>query len=212
MSLPNPEAVRVVCLDWGGVLLRICRSWEQACQAAGLPMPAEPIDPAVRARRRALSEAYQLGRLDCEAYFRAVADLSPGYSPKDVQALHDAYLIAEYPGARALAEQIAGHGRLRGALLSNTNARHWMRRSEFTAPDALHVRLASHLEGLAKPDAAFYRALERAVGAAGPQVAFFDDLEDNVQTARRLGWQAVRIDPDGDPVAQVRQALGPALA
>ena len=207
MTLHDPRAVRVVCLDWGGVLLRICHSWEEACAAAGLPLPASPAPEPVRRQRRALSEAYQLGRLACGDYFQAVADLSPGYTPKDIERLHDAYLRAEYPGAADLTQELANHPGLIGALLSNTNHRHWQRRTEFTAAATLPHAFASHLQGLAKPDPAFYRALEHALGARGAQVAFFDDLHENIDAARTLGWQAQRVDPTGDPIAQVRTAL-----
>ncbi len=211
MSIERPEAVRVVCLDWGGVLLRICTGWEEACTAAGLPMPETPVDDGVRARRRALAEAYQLGTLDCESYFPAVAALSPGYSAADVERLHDAWLLREYDGAVELAAELAGHARLTSALLSNTNARHWARRGQFTAAGLLEHQLASHEHRLAKPDPSFYLALERAVGASGAAIAFFDDLEANVAAARALGWQAVRIDPNGDTIGQVREALGGVL-
>lgn len=211
MSIHAPKDVRVVCLDWGGVLLRICRSWEQACEAAGLPLPAEPVSEAVRHQRRALSEAYQLGRMSCEAYFAAVAELSPGYAAHDIERLHDAYLIAEYDGAHRLTQDIAGHARVRGALLSNTNHRHWLRQRDFPAAAALPHRVASHQHGKAKPDAAFYETLESTVGARGSQIAFFDDLQANIDAARALGWQAVLIDHEGDTVAQVRSALASVL-
>ncbi|MFI4915763.1 MAG: HAD family hydrolase [Phycisphaerales bacterium JB060] len=208
MSIERLEDVRVVCLDWGGVLLRICNGWEEACTAAGLPMPDPPVSDDVRIQRRKLAEAYQLGHLSCEAYFPAVAELSPGYTVGDIERLHDAYLLHEYEGAAELAEDLAGHARLTSALLSNTNARHWTRREEFTAAGVLEHQLASHLYCAAKPDAKFYRALEGAVGASGPQIVFFDDLEENVAAARAMGWQAVRVDPSGDTILQVREALG----
>lgn len=208
MSIDKPEAVRVVCLDWGGVLLRICTGWEEACEAAGLPLPGVPVSGEVRAQRRALAEAYQLGNLTCEAYYPAVAELSPGYSPADIERLHDAWLLHEYHGAVEFAEELAGHARVTSALLSNTNARHWVRREQFRAAGLLEHQLASHEHRLAKPDVGFYRVLEEAVGARGEQIAFFDDLDANVQAARSLGWQAVRVDPAGDTVAQVRAALG----
>lgn len=210
-GIEKPEAVRVVCLDWGGVLLRICNGWEEACVAAGLPLPETPVSAEVRARRRALAEAYQLGQLLCEAYYPAVAELSPGYSASDIERLHDAWLLHEYDGAVALAGELAGHSRVTSALLSNTNARHWARREQFTAAGLLEHQLASHERRLAKPDIGFYRALEAAVRAAGEQIVFFDDLDTNVRAARSLGWQAVRVDPASDTVAQVRGALGDVL-
>ena len=211
MSIEKPEAIRVVCLDWGGVLLRICRSWEEACTAAGLALPGEPVSEGIRRKRRELSEHYQLGRMHCDAYFQAVADLSPGYASSDIRRLHDAYLIDEYHGALQLAQELAGHARVRGALLSNTNHSHWLRQSDFTAAATLPHRVASYQQGLAKPEPKFYEALEAAVGARAEQIAFFDDLQPNIDAARAMGWQAVRVDPDGDTIAQVRTALSGVL-
>jgi HAD superfamily hydrolase (TIGR01509 family) len=207
VSIDKPEAVRVVALDWGGVLLRICQGWEEACVAARLPVPAAPVDDALRAERRALAEAYQLGGMACADYFPAVAALSPGYTAADIELLHDAWLLHEYEGALDLVEELVAHPRLATALLSNTNARHWTRRGEFTAAGMLEHQIASHEHRLAKPDTAFYRVLERAAGASGPEIVFFDDLQPNVDAARALGWQAVRIDPLGDTVGQMRAAL-----
>jgi putative hydrolase of the HAD superfamily len=72
---------------------------------------------------------------------------------------------------------------------------------------AMHERHASHLFGLSKPGEAIYRRFETALGARGGEILFFDDLADNVATAERIGWDAVRIDHEGDTAAQVRAAL-----
>jgi len=207
VKLERPKAVRVVCLDWGGVLLRICRSWEDACRLAGLPLPASPVDDATRDTRRSLSEDYQLGRLTCDDYFESVARLSPGYAASDIERLHDAYLIAEYDGALELAQELAGSERVASALLSNTNHRHWLRRSEFAAAAVLEHQVASHLHAVAKPNESFYRVLESKTGFSGDQIAYFDDLPENVDAARAIGWQAVRVDYNGDTIAQVRTSL-----
>jgi len=212
VSLPAPERVRVVCLDWGGVLLRICRSWEEGCRAAGLPVRAGSGDPALRRRRHELAQAYQVGRLSCGAFFESVAAAAPGYTPADVERIHDAWLLGEYAGSLALASELADHPTLTSALLSNTNAAHWRRRRDFPAAAALEHQLASHELGLAKPEAGCFAALERAVGVAGEAIAFFDDLEENVAAARAAGWQAVRIDHAADPPAQIRRALAQLLA
>ena len=40
--------VRIVCFDWGGVILRHCRSWQEGCAAAGLPVHPEVLTPEPR--------------------------------------------------------------------------------------------------------------------------------------------------------------------
>jgi FMN phosphatase YigB (HAD superfamily) len=99
-------------------------------------------------------------------------------------------------------------------LLSNTNAHHWQvlvptdaATARYPAIGRLHHHFASHLIGALKPDPATYAAVEEATGVRGHDVLFFDDLPDNVEGARRFGWRAIRIDPDGDPARQVLAAL-----
>lgn len=206
--------IDVVCFDWGGVILRICRSWPEACARAGLPFHPVMDDPQRREARRELSEAYQLGRLGCDAFFEALAGTTAGcYSPAEVRRVHDAWLIEEYPGIGGVLSGLRRAGVVTG-LLSNTNARHWIRQQpgdhgqrDFGAVLHLTHRHASHLMGLAKPSPDIYRRFEAEVGARPGSVLFFDDLQENIDAARSAGWKAERIDPDGDTAAQIEGVL-----
>ncbi len=205
---------RVVCFDWGGVLLRICRSWAEGCKAAGLDVRGEVQTPDLVTRRRAISEQYQIGRLSTEEYGVSMSHAMGGvYSPGEVLRVHDAWLIEEYPGVdRVVADLHAARG-VRTALLSNTNALHWERHRpsrglrHFPTAGSLHHPHASHLMGCAKPGVDIYTQFESLVGARGDAIIFFDDLSDNIAAARSLGWRAVLIDHEGDTAAQIRRAL-----
>lgn len=208
--------IRMVCFDWGGVVLRICRSWEEGCAAAGLPVREGSVTPEIRAARKKHADEHQLGLIECATFYeRASAATGGRYTPDEVRRIHDAWLVGEYPGVATLIDELAALPRVTTGLLSNTNHAHWVRHhprqdgspGDFPTVHRLAHRHASHIMRLAKPDAAIYRAFERATGVAGAHILFFDDLPDNIDAARSIGWHAVRIDHTGDTAAQMRAAL-----
>lgn len=202
--------IDLVCFDWGGVILRICRSWREACDRAGLAVHPEMEDPDRITARRELAAAYQIGRLGCEAFFQSLADSTGGrYSPEEVKHVHDAWLIEEYPGVEALLRRLARE-RIATGLLSNTNERHWIRqwpgdhgRQHFGAVLHLTHRHASHLMGVAKPAREIYDSFAAEVGVRPESILFFDDLPENVAAARAARWKAERIDPEADTAGQI---------
>lgn len=208
--------IRCVCFDWGGVILKICRSWAQGCERAGLAVRGDPATPAWANVRKGASLEYQLGHLDDAAYFRRISEACDGlYTPEECEAIHHAWLIEEYPGVAGLIDDLHTSG-VTTALLSNTNRAHWLRQFPASGPGAwprfgaastLGLRHASHLLGLAKPDAAIYRAFERQTHFHAGEILFFDDLTENVSTALSLGWNTVQIDHTGDTADQMRREL-----
>lgn len=204
----SSESVQLVCFDVGGVLLRICRSWDEGCDAAGIDIRHERAHlRAVRSQWHALVEAHQTGLLELNAYARQVSALLDGlYSPDEIESIHHAWLIAEYDGVGDVIDMINAAG-IRTAALSNTNDAHWSRMPEYPVMSRLHALYASHELGLHKPDEAIYRAIELRSGHSGGRVLFFDDLEDNVSAAQAVGWRAVLIDPHSCTATQIRAAL-----
>jgi len=208
--------VKLVCFDWGGVILRHCRSWPEGCAAANLTVRAGVDAPDYVLRRRALTQRFQRGDISPEAFFPALAAANDYlYSTEELVRIHDAWLLTEYEGIHDLLSALTQNPQVETALLSNTNHAHWVRhlpedngrQPDFPAAAILKHRHASHLMGLAKPDEAIYRAFEREVGHRGNQILFFDDLADNIAAAQRIGWRAVLIDHTGDTAAQVNLAL-----
>jgi glucose-1-phosphatase len=209
----SDHPVRLVCFDLGGVLLRICRTWDEGCRAAGIEPRPGANDPVLVERRRAVSHAYSLGRIDCDACFRGMSEATSGlYTPDEVARVHDAWLVGEYPGVGPLIDRLLNAPHVRTGVLSNTNHRHWVRiapgpRAEFPAAARLPNLHASHILGLAKPDPAIYAAFERSVGVRGPEILFFDDLDENIAAAKAAGWQAVQVDHQGDTATQMLRHL-----
>lgn len=198
---------RVVCFDLGGVVVRICRSFEEAALAASVPLRPLPTDAQSLERRRDLIERHQLGQLDARGFHASLAEaLGELYSAAEVARVHAAVLRGEYPGIESTIRSIGARG-IMTACLSNTNDDHWDALVAMPALQALGARHASHLWGLSKPGEAIYRRFERERNARGSEILFFDDLEENVRAALALGWDAVQIDHTGDTAAQVRAAL-----
>lgn len=211
---------RVVCFDLGGVLVRICRSWDEACGQARLPSRNADwlASEECLTRRREASDRYQLGQLDCSAYYEVLSQALRGaYSAREVESIHSAWTLDEYPGALELIRELNSTEGVSTACLSNTNHAHWQRlagldgRREYSTVPELRHQLASHLLGCSKPDPRIY-ALAQATfseaGAVQPEhIIFFDDLAGNVSAARSAGWTAFLVDPAGDTAHQMREQL-----
>jgi FMN phosphatase YigB (HAD superfamily) len=209
--------VDLVCFDLGGVLIRICWSWAEACRTAGLPVPdasAQGLE-----RHRSLTTLLDTGRISYDEWASGVSAAFGGlYSPDDAKCAHDAISQEEMAGALALVDALHSAGVVT-ACLSNTNPAHWARlvhhdgvrprpgAPEYPAVVRLKRHFASHILGAMKPDPAIYAAFERLTGARGEGIVFFDDRAENVEAACRREWRAHQIDPERDPIAQVRAHL-----
>ena len=202
-----PDRVRLVCFDLGGVIIRICRTWEARCAAAGVVIRHPELWDEIKPLRDELMVQYQTGRIEGSHFAQRLCEALRGlYSPAEIMAIHDAWLIDEYKGVGAIVDRLHQAG-LDTAALSNTTPEHWGRMDEFPTVGRLRHRLASHELGLHKPDPAIYLRLERQLGYAGREILFFDDAEENVQAGQAVGWRAARIDPAGDTARQMAEAL-----
>lgn len=218
-------SARVVCFDLGGVLVRLCQTWAEACTRAALPARNAEYLASLgwRELRRHAGARYQSGQIECAGYFAELAALSEGlFSAAEFEQLHHAWTLEHYPGALELVRALNALPGMITACLSNTNHAHWVRlvsadgNNEYPAVVELRYQLASHLLGCAKPDARIYQlAYAKLSEAANPggsplrpsDIVFFDDLSENVRAARDAGWTAFAVDPSGDTVAQMRGLL-----
>lgn len=211
-----PDAtVDVVCFDLGGVVVRIARSWAEACDRAGLEVRDEERfhQPHHKVTRKALSDAYQKGDIDCDTFFVGVADTTEGlYTAREVQAVHDAWIIEDYPGMQRLIDELNAIDSVRTACLSNTNHRHWV--EHLLGSDSLHAtkqiehKMASQILKAVKPDQRIYQKAEAALSVEPSRIMFFDDLADNIDAALSRGWDAVQVDHDVVCTSdQIREAL-----
>ncbi len=207
--------IRLVCFDWGGVILRHCRSWAEGVKAAGLDLRGNTDSPECQARRKPLGQAFQIGLLTSQEFFEKLHDaVDRLYTIDELHRIHDAWLLDEYPGVDRVIDRLHKNSSITTALLSNTNERHWSRhiptattRADFPTAHTLHHRHASHLLRLAKPASEIYSAFEEATGFAGAEILFFDDLPDNIATAACFGWRTALVDHTRDTAPQIEHTL-----
>jgi len=207
----------LIVFDLGGVLIRICRGWSEACIAAGLEVRGESSSHTASGGRHEWAEKHGIGSISSEEFYRRASESMSGlYSPDDVRRVHDAWLISEYEGVAELIDSIRAGG-LSTGVLSNTNHAHWVRLTsrrmggtgEFACAGMVDHPHASHLLGLMKPSVEIYRAFERMTGYSDRvgEILIFDDLAENVEAARACGWRAEQIDHTTETAQQVRGHL-----
>lgn len=199
------QTIRLVCFDLGGVVVRICRTFDDALRRAGLAKQAEQLTLPFTAHD--LVDAYQRGTLSGERYANELsAHLGGVLSPADVLAAHDAVILDPYEAVDEIVAHLNSLG-LHTAALSNINDRHWPMVRELPAIRQLRHHLLSHEIGAIKPEDATYAAVEQATGCAPENIIFFDDTLENIRAATERGWRAVHIDHAGSTAVQIKRAL-----
>jgi FMN phosphatase YigB (HAD superfamily) len=215
----KPAAIKIVCFDVGGVLVRIHRSWPEVCRAVGLEARDNWSAEAPAQAHQTMMDLFGTGQIaEDEWAERLSIALNGAYTAAELTRIHAAWPRDEYQGATQMIDELHAAG-VETACLSNTTHSHWVRLThqndgwprtgapEYPAVHRLRRHFASHVMGLAKPDPAIYRAFEAATGLAGAHILFFDDLAPNVAAARALGWNAEHIDPMVETVPQLRRHL-----
>lgn len=187
------QNIGAILFDLGNVLIdvdfyRCARLWSDH---AGIP--AHVL--ASRFRIDDAYKAFECGKLDAPAFYEALRGQLEISLPDDtMREGWNAIIRDEKPGIRDCLEQLARRYPL--YVLTNTNPEHEMVWAE------KHRELLSYFEkifvssqmGCRKPDAAAYLHVSRSIGAPCSEILFFDDAEENVQGARKVGMQAIRVD------------------
>jgi putative hydrolase of the HAD superfamily len=203
----SSAAPRIAVFDLGGVVVKICRSWQEGCAAAGVPVRPGAEEYLTGAPVAQLMDRHQCGQLACADFHQQLSHAMQGlYTPQELFAIHRAWTQGDYPGIKEAIDRIHIAGVDTGCL-SNTNASHWEQLQSSAALSRVRHQHASHVLGLAKPNAQIYRAFERATGYTASEIIFFDDLAQNVAAAHACGWNAIRVDHTGDTAAQVLSVL-----
>lgn len=216
---PNPNTqIQLVIFDLGRVLLRIADDWDHAARLADLPdlagLTGDLSTKAARGSHHPLAEVFdhfETGKFSVVEFFATAAKLAK-VRPDEVRRVTEAVLIEAFPGAFALLDRLALLP-VKTACLSNTNAHHWQLFSDRAHPAYLPLEmfdfpLGSQIIGLAKPDPAIYRYVEDGTGIAPRNILFFDDLPENIEAARRRGWNAELVSRDTDnPIPAVTAKL-----
>ena len=201
------QPMKVVCFDFGGVLVEISRTWEEACERAGFAdrIAGNPASSMLVASGHAAS--FQKGQIGFEEFIAGEFERLDGRFTRDqLHEIHRNWLIGEVPGVQEIIAHLNTSGVLT-ASLSNTDPEHWTTLREMGSIRSLGMLGLSFEMGMLKPDPGMFHAAELMFDATGSSILFFDDLQENVDSALRCGWNAVFIDPGREVAPQVRRGL-----
>lgn len=195
----------VVCFDIGGVLVRINHTWNEAALSAGVKTKLE-TDTRLNDSPHLIE--YQAGQIDVDSYGEGLGQWL-GTPKEEALLVHSRILVSDYPGALELVAELKSNG-IWTCCFSNTNDLHWIVLTDpqhFPAVASLDQKIASHELRAAKPDVAAYKQVEEMLPLRSERIVFFDDTLENIYGAAEAGWEAFRLDPAGDTIAEARSIL-----
>ena len=185
-----PGDIRVLLFDVGGVLV----------QLSGVEAMLEWLDNGISEDefwRRWLQSVpvrqFETGQIDADEF--AIGVTSEFGLPVEPRQFLEAFIrwpTGLYPGTLEMLARIPSS--YQRAVLSNSNALHWPRvQTEMQLGAAFDNNFVSHLTGRIKPDAAAFEHVMESLGCSPASVLFLDDNLLNVDAAKRVGMQAVRV-------------------
>ncbi len=206
--MPDPD-IQLVVFDLGGVMIRLCDSWEHACELVRVT-PAHPLTDDRLEKLIELIHAEEVGQLAEGEFFNRAAPLL-SVTPTQLRAIWDAWLQGPFDGLDPILSTLHDK-QVMTACLSNTNANHWRAMSDPDHPnglplDRLNYRFASHLVRERKPNPGIYEHVETITGVPPNAILFFDDTKPNIVAAEQRGWNACLIENPKDPIPQVTALL-----
>lgn len=194
---PEQNRPDAIIFDLGGVIIdidfnRVFERWAQLSGHDALSIQQRfTVDNAYRQHER--------GELSPQQYFGYQRELH-GLSLTDEQMLDgwNAIFGPEIPGVRALIKRALTVAPC--VVFSNTNATH----QAYWAPalsDTLNLFdqvFVSNELGLRKPDAESFNAVCAHLNVAPDKALFFDDTQENLDGARALGIESIKVSCPGD--------------
>jgi glucose-1-phosphatase len=131
-----------------------------------------------------------------------VADWSLPISPKGFLDNYRSWVAAPFPGAEELVQTVKRAVPV--GCLSNTNVSHWADcAAHWPLVDLFDFRFLSFEMGLLKPDREVFDHVVRVTDVPASCLLFLDDNALNVESARAVGLDAIRV----RGVGEARQAL-----
>jgi putative hydrolase of the HAD superfamily len=185
-----PSDIRVLLFDVGGVLV----------QLSGVEAMLEWLDNGISEDefwRRWLQSVpvrqFETGQIDADEFAIGVtSEFGLAVEPRQFLEAFIRWPTGLYPGTLEMLARIPSS--YQRAVLSNSNALHWPRvQTEMKLGAAFDNNFVSHLTGRIKPDAAAFEHVMESLGCSPASVLFLDDNLLNVDAAKRVGMQAVRV-------------------
>ena len=190
LTTRSPSDIRVLLFDVGGVLV----------QLSGVEAMLEWLDNGISEDefwRRWLQSVpvrqFETGQIDADEFAIGVtSEFGLAVEPRQFLEAFIRWPTGLYPGTLEMLARIPSS--YQRAVLSNSNALHWPRvQTEMKLGAAFDNHFVSHLTGRIKPDAAAFEHVMESLGCSPASVLFLDDNLLNVDAAKRVGMQAVRV-------------------
>ena len=157
-----------------------------------------------------LDRSYELGRITTDEFFATISETHGCSFDRERIELATNDIFTEIPHSQEMVAWLRGLGYPLG-ILSNTCDGHWefCRRRFPWMDEHFDVHVASHQVGAMKPDPAIYRAATDRAGCRPEEIVFVDDLLENVEGARRFGFDAIHYTTGPEVEAALRERVQP---
>lgn len=193
---------KLFIFDIGGVFVKL----DPASRDRAVSKPGE-AGPSLRYGDvpEAIFRDFRLGRLAERDYVQALARIFDVPHESIYEAEH-AYVAEGFQDFIEFVRRLRENHRV--VCLSNNQAIHWRHITDNLLGAGYFDReYLSHEMGLEKPDRAIFEAISQAEGCSEKDVFFIDDMEENVLSAREIGWQHCIVHRDPAATAKLLVAL-----
>ncbi|CDZ47105.1 HAD family hydrolase [Neorhizobium galegae] len=193
---------KLFIFDIGGVFVKLDpASRDRAVSKAGGAGPSMRYGDVPEA----IFRDFRLGRSTESDYVQALTRVFDVPHESIYEAEH-AYVAEGFHEFIAFVRRLRENHRV--VCLSNNQAIHWRHISENLLGAGYFDReYLSHEMGLEKPDRVIFEAVSQAEGCSEKDVFFIDDIEENVLSAREVGWQHCIVHRDSVETAKLLMAL-----
>lgn len=197
--------IKAVIFDHGGVLTRGGESGtnQKICSKA-MGLADVIVIPE-------LNEALKVGEISPIEFIEQINALYPDAPQPLTDAVWDdiyATLVRDV-GAYEFAERVRRAG-FRVGMLSSINVPMATRLQDDGSYDGFSPIILSCYQGVAKPDPAVFASVEFHLGGEilPEEILFLDDQEKHCASARRSGWNVIRVDSTEQMVRDASALLG----
>ncbi len=183
---------KVLIFDLGGVLLE---NTGREKLTSLLPEGTPPGDVRLRWLASPVVRRYERGHISSQDFAaNLVREWGIALEPDAFLSHFAQWPKGFYPGAKELLQELRREHTV--VCLSNSNEVHWARFPEIAT--LFEQAFSSHQIGHVKPDPEAFAFVLAAMQVHPRDAWFFDDLQPNVDAARALGINAIRVEGMGE--------------
>ena len=192
----HKSQIKYLCFDIGNVLFQL--QWEIAFeQVTQTPFEATFEESFKNFSNSKIHWDFETGICDASHFFTKLQELfhSQGFALDllQVEAFWSKGLGQPYPWIAASVAALAKSFQL--IALSNTNPFHYQHFLQAPELTSFQKIFCSHELGVRKPAVQIYEKVMAELGVPPESILFMDDLIENIESAHKVGWQAIHC-PD----------------